>query len=186
MKKMKLMIMLSMALSVSCLYAQEVTNTGAGNLKLGMTMKQFKTAYPTAKIKKAEGEEGAVMITGVITDVKGSRSAEVSFDGDKAYAINLYSNTFKVNGVPIGSTYKEVSGKAPVSSVRYTPDGDEAGLIVSIKGLTNVQVFLNETPAIKLKLKKYEYADVPLSAVPPIATIKMVYITKMRGGGGGD
>ena len=56
MKKMKLMIMLSMALSISCLYAQEITNTGAGNLKLGMTIKQFKAAYPAAKIKKVDAD----------------------------------------------------------------------------------------------------------------------------------
>lgn len=164
------------ALIASNLRAQDITPHGAGALKLGTSAQQFKAAFPSAQIKK-ESHEGEDETIGIIVR-SGAMSAKVTFYNSRIFAISLYDISYKLSGIPVRATFRELRSKAKIASIYYAPDGEEAGITIRLKDWPNLTVNIELTGTLKSMLSKYAYNQVPIDKFPESAKISSYFISQ--------
>ena len=163
------------------LCAQDITSQGAGSLKLGMSAQQFKSAFPGAQTKK-EIQEGDEALVGIIARAEGGGpglpAAKATFYQSKIVQISLFDARYKLNGVPVGSTFKDLKDKIKIRSIYYAPDGEEAGITIRLSDLTNVNINMELMGALKSMLSKYAYNEVPVNKLPSWSKVSSISITQ--------
>jgi|GEM_PF-5439137 len=176
MKSSILLLFLLVTLSVG--RAQDITPQGAGPLKLGMGIQQFKAAFPGALVKK-ESHEGEDETVGIIVR-DGRESAKAIFYNGKVYALNLYDKQYKINGISIGALFQDLRRKIKIQSIFYAPDGEEAGITIQLKDIPGVVVHVELMGALKSMLGKYAYNEVPVDKLPDWSKVGSVSITQTQ------
>ncbi len=167
------------AIIASNLCAQDITSQGAGNLKLGMNVQQFKSAFSSTQMKKEfhKGEEETVGIIARVGAVSGQEFAKVTFNQGRIFAINLYNGRYKLNGVPVGTTFKGLKDKIKIKSIYYASDGEEAGITIRLSDLSGVNINIETYGALKSMLSEYAYNGVPIGKLPNWSKISSISIT---------
>ena len=154
------------------LFSQEVTSKGAGILQIGMSIQQMRLNFPNAKFAKeiyeASDDPNSGIIIAKILDSKGRASVKLYFYKGKISSIDFFSIGYRINNIAVGSTFKELIEKKMVKSIDYAPDGEgnRIGLWVVLKDFKNIETKLKISDEVKIKLKRYEYKEVPVNHVP--------------------